>query len=165
MDLLLLYTVKQEGGCNVFLVLFRENNYPVQTFFKNIDLTERVIFKPKCLFSAKYETLLCLYWRYIPESMTCKPYFFSFLFFFFFFCSHICGMWKSQGQASNPHHNSDPSHCSDNTGSLTCCPTRELLQTTLSLTPPYILFGEGKGRKGGLSGRTPLKCQFYIYCI
>lgn len=31
-DLLLLHTVKQEEGCNVFLALFEENNYPVQTF-------------------------------------------------------------------------------------------------------------------------------------
>lgn len=32
-DLLLLHTGKQKGGYNVFLVLLRENNYPMQTFF------------------------------------------------------------------------------------------------------------------------------------
>jgi len=63
-DLLLLHTVKQEGGCNVFLALFEENNYPVQSFFKKyIDLTERDIFKAKCLFSTKYQTVLGLHWR------------------------------------------------------------------------------------------------------
>ena len=29
-------------------------------------------------------------------------------------------MWKLLGQQSNLHHSSDPSHHSDNTGSLTC---------------------------------------------
>ena len=44
---------------------------------------------------------------------------------FFFGCAH--GKWKFPGQGSNPWHTSNPSHCSDNTGSLTCCTKRELL--------------------------------------
>ena len=44
--------------------------------------------------------------------------------FLFFGCIH--GIWKSLGQGSNPHHSHYLSHCSDNTGSLTCCTTREL---------------------------------------
>ena len=39
-------------------------------------------------------------------------------------CAH--GMRKFPGQGLNPHHSSDLSHKSDNTGSLTCCATREL---------------------------------------
>ena len=34
-------------------------------------------------------------------------------------------MWYFPGQGSNPSHSSDLSHCSDHTGSLTCCATRE----------------------------------------
>ena len=50
---------------------------------------------------------------------------FSFFFFFFFGSTH--GMWKFPGQASNLHHSSDLSRCSDHTGSLTPCTTREIL--------------------------------------
>ena len=43
----------------------------------------------------------------------------------FFFC--IGSMWMFPGQRSNPpHHSSDPSHCSENTRSLTPQETREL---------------------------------------
>ena len=35
-------------------------------------------------------------------------------------------MWKFPGQGSNPHGSSDPSHWSDNMGSLTCWATQEL---------------------------------------
>ena len=50
--------------------------------------------------------------------------FFS-LFFSFFF--HTCNMWKFPGQGSNPCCSDDPSHCSDNAGSLTSCAARERL--------------------------------------
>ena len=43
---------------------------------------------------------------------------------YLFHCTQ--GMWKFLGQGSNSHHNCDPSHSSDNTGSLICCATREL---------------------------------------
>ena len=43
------------------------------------------------------------------------------------FFHHARGMWKFSGQGSNPCHGSDPSHCGDNTRSLSCCTTRELL--------------------------------------
>ena len=46
------------------------------------------------------------------------------LFFFFFFFSVRPETWNFLGQGSNPSHNSDPSCCSENTGSLTCCTTR-----------------------------------------
>ena len=56
-------------------------------------------------------------------------FFFSFLFSFsssFFFFGHACSLWKFQGQGQNTSHRSNRSHCCDNTGSLTCCNTREL---------------------------------------
>ena len=52
----------------------------------------------------------------------------------FFGCTH--GMQNFPGQGLNPSHSSDPGHCSDNTGSLTHCATRELLVFCL-------FFGEG----------------------
>ena len=39
-------------------------------------------------------------------------------------------MQKFPGQGLNPCHDRDPSCCSDNMGSLTCCTTRELLPVT-----------------------------------
>ena len=36
---------------------------------------------------------------------------------------YACGMWKLLGQGSNPLYSSDPSCCSDNAESLTCCTT------------------------------------------
>ena len=47
--------------------------------------------------------------------------------FFFSIFGHTCGMKKSPGQGSNPHYSSNPSPCSDNARSLTCCITGELL--------------------------------------
>ena len=46
-------------------------------------------------------------------------------FFFLFDCAHI--RWEFLGQRSKPCHSSHPSHCSDNTRSLTCYVPRELL--------------------------------------
>ena len=43
-----------------------------------------------------------------------------------FFFGQVHDMWKFLGQESNPYHSSDQSCCSDNTGSLTHCMTREL---------------------------------------
>ena len=43
---------------------------------------------------------------------------------FFFGCS----MWKFPSRGSNPHHSSDPNHCSNNGATLTHCATRELLK-------------------------------------
>ena len=37
-------------------------------------------------------------------------------------------MQKFPGQGSNPCHSNDPNHSSDNTRSLACCATRELLK-------------------------------------
>ena len=45
----------------------------------------------------------------------------------FFFFSCVCGMWKFPGHGKNSPH-SNPSCCSDNSITLTCC-TRELLHT------------------------------------
>ena len=45
-------------------------------------------------------------------------------FCFLFGCT--CGKQMFPGQGLNPCHSSNLSHSSDNTGSLTCCPTREL---------------------------------------
>ena len=67
----------------------------------------------------------------LPERETFVLALISFFFFFFFFglgfffgCAH--GMWKFLGQGSNPRYNSDPSHCNDSEGSLTCWATREI---------------------------------------
>ena len=51
---------------------------------------------------------------------------FKFLSFFIFRCTS--GLWSFPGQGSNPSHSSDPSYWSDNTRSLTCWSTRELLR-------------------------------------
>ena len=40
---------------------------------------------------------------------------------------HAHGMWKFPGQGLNPCNSGNPRHCSDDTRSLTPCPTRELL--------------------------------------
>jgi len=45
----------------------------------------------------------------------------------FYFFGHAQGIRKVPGQGSNPQHSSDLSHCTDNTGSLTRCATREIL--------------------------------------
>ena len=51
------------------------------------------------------------------------PLFYNFLKFLFFnFFGHTGSMRTLPGQGSNLHHCSDPSHCSDNTGSLTTRP-------------------------------------------
>ena len=52
--------------------------------------------------------------------------FFNFLYIFKKFFGHPHGMWIFPGKGSNPYHNSNPSHSSDNTGSLTLCTTMEL---------------------------------------
>ena len=46
----------------------------------------------------------------------------------FFFFGHAWGRWKFPDQGWNPCHSSNPTHCSDNAGSLTCWATRELQQ-------------------------------------
>ena len=43
----------------------------------------------------------------------------------------ISNIRQFPGQGSNLHHSSDLSRCSDNTGSLTYCATRELLRAAL----------------------------------
>ena len=52
--------------------------------------------------------------------------------FCFGFFGYACGMCKFQGERLNPHHGSDPSHCSDNARFLTHCVTRELLVVALT---------------------------------
>ena len=43
-----------------------------------------------------------------------------------YFFNHAHSMWKFLGQGSNLCHRSNPSCCSGNAESLTCCATREL---------------------------------------
>ena len=50
---------------------------------------------------------------------------------------HACGRGKFLGQGWNPCHRNDPSHSSDNAGSLICWATREL-QQELYFWYPYI---------------------------
>ena len=40
-------------------------------------------------------------------------------------------LWKFPGQGPNPRHSSDPSHRSNNSGSLTCCDTGEFLHISV----------------------------------
>ena len=54
--------------------------------------------------------------------------------FFLCVCGCILGMWKIPGQGLKPCHSSNPSLCSDNTGSLTHCATRELSKTQFGLS-------------------------------
>ena len=70
--------------------------------------------------------------------------FLSFICFFFSFFwggGHSHGIWKFLGQGSNLSHSSDPSPCSDNTGSLTCCTTRELLSIFFFFFGPPMAYG------------------------
>ena len=48
--------------------------------------------------------------------------------------------WKFPGKGLNPCHSSDLSHCSDNTGSLTCCTTRELQKGRIFLLVFIFVF-------------------------
>ena len=51
-----------------------------------------------------------------------------------FFFGYTLGMWKLPGQGSNLCHSSNPSYCSDSTGSLTHCSAGELLSITCIVT-------------------------------
>ena len=61
--------------------------------------------------------------------------------FYLFFC-YTCDMWNFLSQGSNPHHNSDWSCCSNNSGALTCCITGELpiLSFLLSFQEFLLIF-------------------------
>ena len=64
----------------------------------------------------------------------------------FCFCfGHACGMWKFLGQGSNPHTR-DPSRCSDNARSLTCCAIREFLKDKSQMP------GSGPADEGKVKG-------------
>ena len=60
-------------------------------------------------------------------------------FFFFFFFGYAFSLWKFLGQELNLCHGSYLSHCSDNTGFLTSCATRECLFWILKEFCCYIL--------------------------
>ena len=57
----------------------------------------------------------------------------------FSFLGHTPCMWNFPGQRWKPCHSSDPGCCSDNTGSLTCCATRELLRKLFFLSCEMFL--------------------------
>ena len=57
---------------------------------------------------------------------------------------HGQGMWKFLSQGSNPCHSCNPSHSSDNGGSLTHCTTKELLVIYFIVTSKRILHGRLK---------------------
>ena len=61
------------------------------------------------------------------------------------------GMGKFPGQGLNPHHRCNQSHSNDNTGSLTCCTTREVLFLVSSYCPLTSLF------------TVPRTCQAHSY--
>ena len=73
--------------------------------------------------------------------------------FFFFFCipwlyfidlytflAAAYSIWKFLGQRSNRRHRSDQSHCRNNTGSLTCCTTREFQNVLLNALEMYFFW-------------------------
>ena len=80
-------------------------------------------------------------------------------------------MRKLLGQGGNPCHSSDPSHCSDHVGSLTCYATREFLillsflllwQICFSLlTYTYILGSLGLTQGIRLSIHRTYLCVYY----
>ena len=58
---------------------------------------------------------------------------------FVLFCfSHTHGMWKFPGQELNLCYSSDPSHCSANAGSLTCCAIRDLQMKSFKRKSEYL---------------------------
>lgn len=64
-------------------------------------------------------------------------------FFFPFGCTW--GTWKFPGLGLNPHHSSNPGHCSDNTGSLTHWTTGEL-QWELFLNQTFFMNHSRNGK-------------------
>ena len=68
--------------------------------------------------------MLCLFQVYRKVIYTYSHIYTFYLKIFFKFFGHTHSMWKFSGQGWNPCHSSDPSHCSDNTRSLTHCATR-----------------------------------------
>lgn len=70
-------------------------------------------------------------------------------FFFVFGCATAGGSCQAS-QGSNQLHSSDPSHCSENTGSLTRCATRELCKAFLfasAFSPGYLRAIQNKRSK------------------
>ena len=53
-------------------------------------------------------------------------FFCLFVLVWFGFFGHAYSIWQFLGQGLNARHSSNLSCCTDNTGSLTCCTTREL---------------------------------------
>ena len=99
-------------------------------------------------------------WAHVSLVSLCMPKFPLFFFFFFFFCWPRCSIWKFQGQGWNLHHSSTWSCFSDNAGSLTCGPTRELL-----ISPSYkgiSCSGAGPTLWPHFNTVTPLKTCFQI---
>lgn len=97
------------------------------TLEQHVTLAERVVTIRGCcvfmfgLFSLAgyfFEILICdiiyYHWRSIKRDQNSLRLCFIFLKFFIFFLSHSCSMWKFLAQGSNPHHSSDPGHCSEN---------------------------------------------------
>ena len=80
--------------------------------------------------------------------------------FCLFVFGHTHGMWKFPGQGLNPCHNSDPSCCSDNAGSLIFfCATEELyirpFSGTVSIVGLWFCFA---------FEWTILSC-FFVWCV
>ena len=75
-----------------------------------------------------------------------------------------CGIWKFLGWRPNLHCSCDPSCCSDNTGSLNRCTTRELLDFIFQTTrwnPNFLLLAEAQCIVGLLIKE---KCQRWLIC-
>uniref|UniRef100_A0A8D1DNK9 KRAB domain-containing protein n=1 Tax=Sus scrofa TaxID=9823 RepID=A0A8D1DNK9_PIG len=60
------------------------------------------------------------------------------------------------GQLLNPHHSSDPNHCSVNLGSLTCCTSREnvLSQASVSFKDVTVEFTQEEWQQMNPAQRT-----------
>ena len=58
-----------------------------------------------------------------PQHNSLKTeHFYVFIYLFVYLLGCTCGIHKLPGQGLSLHHSSDPSHCSDNAGSLTIRP-------------------------------------------
>ena len=70
--------------------------------------------------------VVTIYTHYAPETWGFSSGERRCVYLHFKFFGHANGMQMFSAWGSNPNHRSNPSHSSDNTGSLTHCATREL---------------------------------------
>lgn len=112
-----LYTIWKLGNVQIFSIsqasLLRMSAISsdlVQITYKLMQLLQKVLNK----------AMNHMAWSVLPQVV-------QFFVFFFFLSGSACCMWKFPGQVLYLRYSSDTRCCGDNTGSLNCCTTRELL--------------------------------------